>query len=94
MKTMEVTVTDEQAEMIDQICAREGLPDWSDMLVAGASALQDQQDWEGDWDEDELRQEIMLGMEQADRGEGMDAFVFLEQLRQGMIEDQARLASR
>jgi antitoxin ParD1/3/4 len=86
MKTYQVTLPDEFAAFVDRMIA-EGKWDSVDYLVmAGLARLMTEVDHEEIVDKEWLRKQIQIGIDQLDRGEGVDGPAFMARLREKLQE--------
>lgn len=90
MKTYQITLPDEFAAFVDRALA-EGKWDTVDyLMMAAVVALQDQQDADAGLDQEWLRRELQKGVDQLDRGEGIDGPTFMAGLLERIREKGAR----
>jgi Arc/MetJ-type ribon-helix-helix transcriptional regulator len=69
MKTYQITLPDEFAEMAERLLARGKYDSFDYMVMAALFALEDQHNWMDQIDPVWEREQVRIGLEQLDRGE-------------------------
>jgi antitoxin ParD1/3/4 len=89
MKTYQIALPDEFAAFVDRMIA-EGKWESADYVVMAALArLMTEMEHDDTADREWLKKEIQKGIDQLDRGEGVDGPTFMAQLREKLQDKQS-----
>ena len=81
MKTYQVTLPDEVAAFVDRVLAEKLFDDFDNLIVCALSSVEAELEIEKCQDIDALRKASQIGIDQLDRGEGVDGEEVMARLR-------------
>ena len=81
MKTYQVTLPDEVAAFVDRVLAEKKWDTFDDLVQYALGAIETELELEKGQDIDALRKAVQVGIDQLDRGEGIDGEVVEARLR-------------
>ena len=88
MKTYQVTLPDEFAAFVDRMIAERKFDDLDHLFLYAIARVEDEMSCDEVVDQEWLRKEIQKGIDQLDRGEGVNGPTFMAQLREKLQDKQ------
>jgi len=93
MKTYQLTLPDEFAEVVDRLVEEGKFEDVDHLVLHAISRVEDDARADSETDDEELRRKLQLGIDQLDRGERIDGPQFMDELISELLQRATKPAS-